>query len=391
MGCVSSKLVKKEMKREMVLNNGGDFAHHVVSLKSSTYGVLKLDNDELQQIEEVGVSETKRAKRSPPREEPEVINAWELMEDLDEDRLVKRTPKSRVKTPLKLLNQIGSPLKVKKSGGKENKGSVVNGDGLGNGKSDFSPNSILRVNNSMDGSSCKVVLKLSYPVKSTRSEGPEGGGGGDLGFSSRRRIFSPLFDPELVALYEKELSEEEEQIKRIISPQPETRKPKKSQDSKVTLQDFEPKCRAGAENSVVIYTTTLRGIRKTFEECNRVRSIMESYRVQMFERDISMDSGFKEELRKVTGTKEVKVPLVFVKGRLIGGVEEIVKLEEEGKLEMLFEGIPMAVPGCKGCGGVRFVMCKQCNGSCKILDKQLNKIRCGECNENGLIQCPICC
>ncbi|PPD68726.1 hypothetical protein GOBAR_DD34397 [Gossypium barbadense] len=355
MGCVSSKLVKKEMKREMVLNNGGDFAHHVVSLKSSTYGVLKLDNDELQQIEEVGVSETKRAKRSPPREEPEVINAWELMEDLDEDRLVKRTPKSRVKAPVKLLNQIGSPLKVKKSGGKENKGSVVNGDGLGNGKSDFSPNSILRVNNSMDGSSCKVVLKLSYPVKSTRSEGPEGGGG-DLGFSSRRRIFSPLFDPELVA--------EEEQIKRIISAQPETRKPKKSQDSKVTLQDFEPKCRAGAENSVVIYTTTLRGIRKTFEECNRVRSIMESYRVQIFERDISMDSGFKEELRK---------------------------LEEEGKLEMLFEGIPMAVPGCKGCGGVRFVMCKQCNGSCKILDKQLNKIRCGECNENGLIQCPICC
>ncbi|KAK8500039.1 hypothetical protein V6N13_035196 [Hibiscus sabdariffa] len=380
MGCVSSKHAKKEIKREILLNSGGDYANHVVSLKSSTYGALKLDNDELQhQIEEDGVPETKRVKRSPPREEPEVIDARELMEDLDEDRFVKRSPKSRVfareksgRSPLKFLNQIGSPLKVNKYGGKENKGS---------------PKSILGVSNSMDGS-CKAVLKLSYPVKSTRNEGLEGG---DLGFSSRRRVLGPLFDPELVASYEKELSEEEEQIKMVISHKPETRKMKKSHDSKTVLEQFEPKCPAGGENAVVVYTTTLRGIRKTFEECNTVRSIIESYHIQMSERDISMDSGFKEELRKLTGTKEVKVPLVFVKGRLVGGVEEIVKLEEEGKLEILLEGIPVAVPGCKGCGGVRFVMCKQCNGSCKVLDKEQKKIRCGECNENGLIQCPICC
>ncbi|XVF07661.1 hypothetical protein REPUB_Repub06bG0158900 [Reevesia pubescens] len=396
MGCVSSKLVKKEIKREILLNNGGDYINHVVSLKSSTYGVLKLDNNELQQEEVVGVSETKRVQRSPPREEPEVINARELMEDLEEDGFIKRSPKSRVfvkgvgerdvRSPLKFLNQIGSPLKVKKFGGKENKGRV-NGAGYGNGKSDFSPKSLLRVNNSLD-SSCKAVLKLSYPVKSTRTEGFEGG---DSGFSSRGRSFSPLFDPEIVALYEKELSEEEEQIKRIISAEPEIRKSKKSQDSKAILQVFEQKCPTGGDNAVVIYTTTLRGIRKTFEECNTVRSILESYHIQMFERDISMDSGFKEELRKLTSIKEVKVPVVFVKGRLIGGVEEIVKLEEEGKLEILFDGIPIAIPRCERCAGVRFVMCTECNGSCKVLDGEQKKMRCGECNENGLIQCPICC
>ncbi|XWS59483.1 hypothetical protein CRYUN_Cryun08bG0125900 [Craigia yunnanensis] len=381
MGCVSSKLVKKEIKREILLNNGGGYVNHVVSLKSSTYGVLKLDNNELQEQEEVGLSETKRVLRSPPPEEPEVINALELMEDLDEDGFIKRSPKSRVfvkgvgekdvRSPLKFLSQVGSPLKLKKFDGKENK-RRVNGAGYGNGKSDFSPKSILRVSNSMD-SSCKAVLKLSYPVKSTRSEGFESG---DLGFTSRRRSFSPLFDPELVALYEKELSEEEEQIKRIISPEPEIRKSKKSQDSKAILQFFEKKCPTGGENAVVIYTTTLRGIRKTFEECNTVRSIMESYHIQMFERDISMDSGFKEELRKLTGTKEVKVPLVFVKGRLIGGVEEIVKLEEEGKLETLFDGITRVIPGCEGCAGVRFVMCTECNGSCKVLDGEQKKMRC---------------
>ncbi|XP_022767063.1 uncharacterized protein At3g28850 [Durio zibethinus] len=396
MGCVSSKLIKREIKREILLNNGGDYINHVVSLKSSTYGVLNLDIELQQQEEAVEVPGTKTVQRSPPREEPEVINAWELMEDLEEDGYIKRSPNSSVfvkgvgekdvRSPLKFLNKIGSPLKVKKFGGKENKGRV-NGAGYGNGKSDFSPKSILRVNSSADGS-CKAVLKLSYPVKSTRSEVFEGG---DSGFSSRRRSFSPLFDPELVALYEKELSEEEEQIKRIISSGPEIRKSKKFQDSKGILQVFEQKCPAGRENAVVIYTTTLRGIRKTFEECNTVRSIIESYHVQMFEHDISMDSGFKEELRKLTGTKEVKVPLVFVKGRLIGGVEEIVKLEEEGKLEILFDGIPRAIPGCEGCAGVRFVMCTECNGSCKVLDGEQKKMRCGECNENGLIRCPICC
>ncbi|XVE75957.1 hypothetical protein DITRI_Ditri12bG0134000 [Diplodiscus trichospermus] len=379
MGCVSSKLVKKEIKREILLNNGGDYVNHVVSLKSSTYGVLKLDNVELQQQQqqqqEVAVSEAKRVQRSPAREEPEVINAWELMEDLEEDGFIKRSPKSRglfkggkdVRSPLKFFNQIGSPLKVKKFGGKENKGRV-NGLGYGNDKFDFSPKSILRVNNSTDNS-CKAVLKLSYPVKSTRSEGTEGG---DSGFSSRRSI-NPLFDPELVALYDKELSEEE-QIKRIISPQPEIRKSKKSQDAKANLQVFDKKCQAAGDNAVVIYTTTLRGIRKTFEECNTVRSIIESYHIQMFERDVSMDSGFKEELRKLTGRNEVKVPLVLVKGRLIGGVEEIVRLEEEGKLEILFDGIPRRIPGCQGCGGVRFVMCMECNGSCKVLDREQKKI-----------------
>jgi glutaredoxin domain-containing cysteine-rich protein 1 len=92
------------------------------------------------------------------------------------------------------------------------------------------------------------------------------------------------------------------------------------------------------------------------------------------------------------GTKEVKVPLVFVKGRLIGGGDEVVKLEEEGKLSILFDGIPRALGGCEGCAGVRFVMCMDCSGSCKVLDAEQKKmVRCSECNENGLIQCPVCC
>jgi glutaredoxin domain-containing cysteine-rich protein 1 len=306
----------------------------------------------------------------------------------------KRSPKSRVlrrgfadldvRSPLKFLNQIGSPRKAKTFGGKENKVKR---------SSDFSPKPVLRASNS-SGNSSKAVLRLSYPVKGSPVGDKTESFRSESGVSpKRRRSFSPLFDPELVALYEKELSEEEEQIKRIILPSSRTKKVKDLRDLESILQSFEQKCPPGGENKVVIYTTTLRGIRKTFEDCNTARSIIESHHIHIVERDVSMDSGFKEELRRLMGTKEVKVPLVFVKGRLIGGADQVVKLEEEGKLEILLDGIPRGLAGgCEGCAGVRFMMCVQCNGSCKVLDEMQKKmVRCGECNENGLIQCPICC
>lgn len=64
-------------------------------------------------------------------------------------------------------------------------------------------------------------------------------------------------------------------------------------------------------------------MRKTFEDCNIARSITESHQVQMLKRNILMHSEFKEELRGITGTKGVKVPLVFVKGRMIVGADEM--------------------------------------------------------------------
>ncbi|OAY42910.1 uncharacterized protein At3g28850 [Manihot esculenta] len=414
MGCISSKLCRKQLQQDIIVNNGGrECFNHVVSLTSSTYGALKLDiNEKLQQQQDAAateeepikepVSESKKMQQSsPPREDPEVINAWELMKDLEDGGIPisnhpKKSPKSRAllrgfadmdaRTPLKFLNQIGSPRKARTFGGKENKVKRV---------SEFiSPRPVLKANNS-SGKSSKAVLRLSYPVKASPvSAKTENAGCDDSEDSSRRRrSFSPLFDPELVALYEKELSEEEGQIKRIISLTPRPQKSKNARELESFLHSFEQKCPPGGDNAVVIYTTTLRGIRKTFEDCNTVRSIIDSYHIHIIERDISMDSGFKEEIRRLMGSMEVKVPLVFVRGRLIGGADQVVKLEEEGKLGILFDGIPKRLSGgCEVCAGFRFVMCKECNGSCKILNQEQKKmVKCGECNENGLIHCPICC
>ncbi|KAF7804287.1 Thioredoxin-like fold [Senna tora] len=376
MGCVSSKHLRKDLKREVLITvNGGDYLNHVVSLTSSTYGALNLDMDKDQPLPDC-VSES---KRSPPREHPEIINAWELMEGLEEDDAAavptsnnqpKKSPKS---TPF-LRNspfKFGSPKTVKKLAGKENNIKVqVQGRG-GIRRLDYSPKGILKPNNNIN-----ISVSSPKSCKSRKSSSSQ----------------SPLFDPELLATYEKELSQEEEQIKRMVWTTPRRRRSaRKSVDLESFLDKFDKMCPPGGEDSVVIYTTTLRGIRKTFEECNRVRSILESHDIHVCERDVSMDAGFKEEVRKLMGTKGVKVPMVFVKGRLIGGADEVVKLEEEEKLGLMFEGIPRARSGCEGCGGVRFVMCVECNGSCKVLDEEHKKtLRCGQCNENGLIQCPIC-
>lgn len=56
---------------------------------------------------------------------------------------------------------------------------------------------------------------------------------------------------------------------------------------------------------MVLYTTTLRGIRKTFEDCNNVRDALESYEICISERDVSMHLEFRNELRKLMGGKLV--------------------------------------------------------------------------------------
>lgn len=148
---------------------------------------------------------------------------------------------------------------------------------------------------------------------------------------------------------------------------------------------------------MVVYTTTLRGVRRTFEACNAVRAAVESFGVAICERDVSMDRGFREELRELMKDANVVPPQVFVRGRYVGGAEEVLRLAEEGGLGEILEGLPKRKTGsvCEGCGDVRFLPCFQCNGSCKMVVKieEMGRtlvVKCPDCNENGLVLCPIC-
>ncbi|KAE9584797.1 putative thioredoxin-like protein [Lupinus albus] len=150
-----------------------------------------------------------------------------------------------------------------------------------------------------------------------------------------------------------------------------------------------------AEDRIVVYFTSLRGIRRTFEDCNAVRMILKGFRVWVDERDVSMDIEYRKELQRVMKEEKVSLPQVFIRGKYIGGADMIKHLFEYGELGKLLEGFPKTKPGgfvCEGCGDMRFVPCFDCSGSRKVFDEDEGLLkRCLECNENGLIRCVDCC
>lgn len=155
----------------------------------------------------------------------------------------------------------------------------------------------------------------------------------------------------------------------------------------------------GSEKRVVVYMTSLRAVRSTFEACRTVRSILQGFRVPVDERDLLMDSSFFDEIRKIMAQigegsyndRRVSLPRVFIGGRYIGGADEIVELHEIGELKKFVSGLPAVKAGvCEICGGFRFCLCDECNGSHKCpLDDGGFRV-CIVCNENGLVRCPSC-
>ncbi|XP_052184499.1 uncharacterized protein At5g39865 [Diospyros lotus] len=149
----------------------------------------------------------------------------------------------------------------------------------------------------------------------------------------------------------------------------------------------------GSENRVVVYFTSLRVVRSTFQDCNAVRSILRGFRVSVDERDVSMDARFMDELQRIMGRDKgkLRLPRVFVGGKYIGGADEIWQLHEAGELKKLVEGLhPAEVGVCEVCGGYRFILCDECSGSRKLFSEKGGFRTCAACNENGLIRCPSC-
>ncbi|XP_047983460.1 uncharacterized protein At5g39865-like [Salvia hispanica] len=221
-----------------------------------------------------------------------------------------------------------------------------------------------------------------------------------IGATSFRRpdLYSgSLFDPNLLAAFEQAVMEvkarEAERRKRIEEDGEEEPPPSKSRRID-PLAGFEERCPPGGGESVVLYTTGLRAIRETFEDCQKTRSLLENLRVVFLERDVSMHCEYKEEMWRILGGK-IAPPRLFIKGRYIGGAEEVIGLHEQGRLKPLMQGIPVDDGRrgcCEGCVGLRFIVCFNCDGSRKIMPEGDGEaIVCNECNENGLIVCPFCC
>jgi glutaredoxin domain-containing cysteine-rich protein 1 len=326
MGCVSSTFLEDDDRR-IIGVSASSSTSHIVSLTSSTYGILtyNLTSDDHPKSTPPPpppppppLSLPSRSKPKPPagaqpeEEEAEVINSWELMAGLhDPTTPAKPKPTASPRRPTTTMDTDGKP-----------------------------PRCIRFPLRPIDGN-------VSAPTHAARPP--------------------PIPTP----------------------PPPPHR------------------CPPGGAHCAVLYTTTLRALRDTFEACNAVRAALHSHGVAFRERDVSMDRGFRDELRALLlplSDLPLSLPRLFVRGRHLGGAEEVLRMDEEGALGPLLDGLPRARPGgrcCDGCGGMRFLPCFDCSGSRKVVVAGAGVVakgrrergvlmRCGECNENGLVLCPIC-
>lgn len=362
-------------------------SYHVVALTSSTLGSLNLDSSDQshhtadiktvvdgdRQNFAMGLIEAKtwankinekipkivpRTPITTPPGEPETIDAWELMEGLEDVSPLR---------PFNHLRSFSFNVPTPESRLKENGGSA-------------SPKPMWL---QMANDDSKLNSNSSLLSKSVISD----------------------FDPDIISTFRKALQE--------LSPANAIHlRPSETEKQSAGVKDA--KCPPRGDGKVVVYFTSLRGVRKTYEDCCHVRVILKGLRFFLDERDVSMHSGFKEELKELLG-EEFKLPRVFAAGRYIGGAEEVRRMHEEGELEKVLEGCEVVDDGCNGgggvcdaCGDVRFVLCERCSGSCKIYyegkeqdedeggDKEDEEIeygfqRCPDCNENGIVRCPVCC
>ncbi|KAK6172303.1 hypothetical protein SNE40_015991 [Patella caerulea] len=151
------------------------------------------------------------------------------------------------------------------------------------------------------------------------------------------------------------------------------------------------------KDKIVIYTTSMSVVRDTHEKCKVVRNILQTNMVRYEEKDMYMSKDNQRELQERLNTNGIRVPQVFADGILLGGAEELERLNESGELRNIFSEYPKVVvtSNCVKCGGYRYVPCLICHGSKKSVHRnhfteEFCALRCMQCDENGLQRCDMC-
>ncbi|XP_074325472.1 uncharacterized protein At3g28850-like [Apium graveolens] len=347
--------------------------YHVVALTSSTLGSLKLDASYLQdqKVDKKADNVDDKKQRNEQDFSLEMIEAkcWSKMID---EKITKVVPRTPIQTP------PGEP-------------ETIDAFELMKGLEDTSPlhQHHRSFSFSVNSNSVQQNDRVNLDATSIITE----------------------FDPDIIAQFRKSLEE-------LPSANPFHLKPMAGGVAESKSVNGGYKDDVFGKQKVVLYFTSLRGVRKTYEDCCHVRVILRGMNVKVDERDVSMHSGFKEELKELLGSNIGGLPRVFLGKRYIGGAEEVRRLNEDGQLEEVLEGCEKVDDGddrrysvsavCEGCGDVRFIPCETCSGSCKIYyeadeyeeeeeeeveneESDFGFQRCPDCNENGLIRCPLCC
>ncbi|GFY84933.1 glutaredoxin family protein [Actinidia rufa] len=339
--------------------------YHVVSLTSTTLGSLNLNSIQQHYHENQEQVTDDDDKRSNAKAWPKT---WSEMID---QKIPKMVPKTPIATP------PGEP-------------EMINTWELMDGLEDTSPLRPAHHHHHRSFSFHVAPNSIPSPCHLPTSHGREiAESDWEMHSNSNAKSVISEFDPDVISTCRKTLED-------LALGNPFRLKPLEGEEKQ-------------GKDRVVLYFTSLRGVRKTYEDCCHVRVILRGIRVRIDERDVSMHSGFKEELKELLGDGFCGggLPRVFVGKKYIGGAEEIRRMHEEGRLEKVLDCCEMVDCGgggvCEGCGDDRFVPCETCSGSCKIYyeddyddddecdEKECGFQRCPDCNENGIVRCPICC
>lgn len=348
---------------------GGDEIVHDKRSKDFSMGMIEAKTWSNMINEKIPKIVPKTPVITPPGE-PETINTWELMEGLEDTSPLRIPPNLKSFSFHVAPNSAPSPFDLSGSRLQENL------------QTPPKPMWLEMPDNKSNSNSTSTSTSTSNSNSNTNSNAAS--------------IISE-FDPDVISTFRKALEE-------LPAANPFHLKPLEGEkvNGDVTGFNFIPQ----SKDRVVLYFTSLRGVRKTYEDCCYVRVILKGTDVRIDERDLSMHSGFKDELKELLGDgfNGGGLPRVFVGKKYIGGTEEIRQLHEDGQLEKLLEGCEKVDDGagvCAACGDTRFVPCETCSGSCKVYyegdyDEECDESeygfqRCPDCNENGIVRCPMCC
>ncbi|KAL6324891.1 hypothetical protein AAG906_019799 [Vitis piasezkii] len=354
---VNGTIVEEEEDKENKVNGNENVKAGDKKNKGFSMGLIEAKTWSSMINEKIPKIAPKTPIRTPPGE-PETINAWELMEGLED----------------------ASPLR--------------------------SPNHLRSFSFDIDRRSIPAPFEL--PSRDFRKTGDS-----EMNPNSNSKTAVPEFDPEVISMFRKSLQElpsddpfhikddEKVQAREVMDAKKvnddEKVQAREVMDVKKVNDDYDfdvldHKSQSFAKDTVVVYFTSLRGVRKTYEDCCHVRVILKSLGIRLDERDVSMHSGFKEELKDLLGDafNSGSLPRVFLGRRYIGGAEDVRRMHEEGQLEKTLEDSEK-----------QKLEAITCSGSCKIYyegdeedddeEGEFGFQRCPDCNENGLIRCPICC
>ena len=144
---------------------------------------------------------------------------------------------------------------------------------------------------------------------------------------------------------------------------------------------------ASFPGKLVVYTTSSIKMREMFEHSRLTMGILMKHKIEFEERDLFINPGYASELNERVQDEQTNLPLVFLRGCLLGNWERIVELEDEGNLSGLLEEFKRdSIKKCLQCRGKRFTLCLWCQGT----KKGLLSLKCSVCNRNGLQPCFEC-